>query len=296
MGRVSRPVISDPPPALLQGVDVALFGLEDLPGSWTPDCIMNGPSIETPPEPEAPRVETMLWAASVQDKTFPMAAAGGDVFTLPIAKAKAKAKAVELAQAFMIEQQTVDNDGINEILPSVPEPNFDGRYTAGAGVETSFPAMTVPNPVVTRGNRFRDLPIAEITAPRGRADIDWTLANQAFYFVGTTKTGAGVALANCRVTLLDSSRLSTAFYTFGQDIVGQQVSDGSGNFSIQARNSDHMLMAYKDGSPELGGLTRDDVVPSTGISIYLRDPTVADSASSAAYRPVGSPVVRRVDL
>ena len=275
-----------------------MFGLEDLPGSWTPDTILNGPAIETPPEPEAPRFETMLWAASIQDKTFPMAAAGGDVFTLPIskAKAKAKAKAVEVAQAFMLEQQTVDNDGLVEMVPSVPEPNFDGRYTPGAGVETSFPASVVPNPVITRGNRFRDLPVTEITAPRARADVDWTYANKEFYFVGTTKTGAGVALANCRVTLLDSSRFSTAFYTFGQDIVRQQVSDGSGNFSIQARNSDHMLIAYKDGSPELGGLTRDDVVPSTGISIYLRDPTVADSPSSAAFRPIGSSIVRRIDL
>ena len=258
---------------------MALFALEDLPGLWTPDVILNGPSIEMPPEPEAPRFEVMLPITSIPDKTFPMAAAGGDVFQLPIAKAKAKAKAVESAQAFLLADQTIDGDGLIEVVRSIPEPNFDGMVTAGAGVETSFPAMAVPNPVVTRGNRFRDLSITEITAPRARADVDWTLANKEFYFVGTTKTGAGVALANCRVTLLDSSRLSTAYYTFGQDVVAQQVSDGSGNFSIQARNSDHMLVAYKDGSPELGGLTRDDIIPATGISIYLRDPTVADSGS-----------------
>ena len=290
-----RDVIADPPALILQGVDVAFLGVEELPNTWSALTIMNGPSIEEPLEPVPPNIETMQQAANIQDQTPRMVAANGDVFRLPIAKAKAKAKAKAIMPelALIESQSTIDNDGISDIVPSVPEPNFDGIVTR-EGDAPYLDEITLPNPVVTRGNPFRDLSFTEITTPRARADIDWTLANQAFYFVGTTKTGAGVALANCRVTLIDVSRVSDAFYSFGQPVVAQQVSDGSGNFSIQARNSDHMLMAYKDGSPELGGLTRDDVIPSTGISIYLRDPTVPDAASSAAYRVVGSPVVRRI--
>jgi hypothetical protein len=298
MSRLLRDVIADPPALFLPGIAVEMIGVEELPTSWSPQITMNGPSIVEPPEPMPLLNETLLQKANAQDKTQLMIGAGGAIFSLPIAnaKAKAKAKAIEVPLAILLDQQTIDNDGLAEMTPSVPQPDFGGRYVPGAAIETAFPAQIAPNPVIMRGNLFRNTGFAEMTIWRSRVDLEPMLATPSFYFVGVTRTGVGAALADCRLVVLDTGRLNTGFYTFGQSVVAQGVSDGSGNFSIQARNADHIILAFKDGSPELAGLTRDDAVPGSGLSIYLRDPTVADAASSAAYRPVGSPVVRRIDL
>lgn len=127
-----RDVIPDPPAAILQGVDVALFGLEELTVGWSADIIMSGPSIEMPVPLAAPQNSVLLPVAKVQTTTYPMVETGGGVFVIPIAVQPRPSPAVESAQALLISGQTIDNDGLGEIVPSVPEPNF-GEVIVPAG-------------------------------------------------------------------------------------------------------------------------------------------------------------------
>ena len=65
--------------------------------------------------------------------------------------------------------------------------------------------------------------------------------------VGITRDGSGVALGGCTVELLQS----------GGDILTQSVvSDGSGNFAFSNPGSGpFFIRAYKDGAPNLAGVT-----------------------------------------
>lgn len=116
-----------------------------------------------------------------------------------------------------------------------------------------------------------------------------TIGFDAFIISGATLTGAGAALASCDVHL----------YRTADDTEVQQVtSDGSGVFTFDPVNNGNgpwYAVAYKAGAPDLAGTSKNILVGTASVNIYLRDPTAADGpGGSAAYRPVGSPVVRRL--
>jgi len=115
---------------------------------------------------------------------------------------------------------------------------------------------------------------------RGRAVIT-NLSVQAtdqFTITGTTMDRTGAALANCFVSVEETARQNIP----GLDVVAQTTSDGSGAFSVTVpMNTLYQLEAYKSGSPDLAGITKNNVTPGT-VSIYLRDPTTADPAASGS--------------
>lgn len=138
--------------------------------------------------------------------------------------------------------------------------------------------------------------------------------SDTFTITGTTYTGAGVALAGCRVVVFETGRIAVVenrsetariqsagnpngkVWESVSPVVGETVSDGSGNFSITVpMNVAYQLTGYLTGSPDRAGITKNTVVPGS-VSIYLRDPTAADSVApgSAVFRPIGSPIVRRM--
>jgi hypothetical protein len=87
------------------------------------------------------------------------------------------------------------------------------------------------------------------------------------------------AITGCRVIAHEVGRLALSagsgetFYSAGnpnptefyanQSLVGQTISDGSGNYTIKVgTNTAYQLTAYKVGSPDIAGITRQDVTPS----------------------------------
>lgn len=141
-------------------------------------------------------------------------------------------------------------------------------------------------------------------------------ATDTFTISGQTLTGAGVALGDCRVMVYETGRMAvdghaqaplvaqgligTAIAPTWQSqspVVGEAIADASGNFTIPVpMNTAYQLTAYLAGSPDRAGITKNNVVPTTASTpIYVRDPTTPDApGGSAAYRPIGSPVVRRL--
>ena len=85
-------------------------------------------------------------------------------------------------------------------------------------------------------------------------------SDQRFQITGTTKTSAGAPLANCRVILFETSRLADT----SMPIVEEIVSDENGNYTlIVPNNGNFQLIAYKPGSPDVAGITRSDVQPTS---------------------------------
>jgi hypothetical protein len=138
---------------------------------------------------------------------------------------------------------------------------------------------------------------AAVTFQIGRKCVlsDFVQDTTQFSISGQTVTGAGVSLGGCRVIVYESGRLEVDNI---QAEVGETISDGSGNFTIPVpMNTSYQLTGYLTGTPVKAGITLNTIVPTTtGTLIYMRDPTVPDGpAGSAAYRPIGSAVVRRID-
>lgn len=86
-----------------------------------------------------------------------------------------------------------------------------------------------------------------------------TESTQRFSITGQTLDATGLALGGCRVIMLDTTRLVP-----GGDInpvVAETISDVGGNYSIVApRPMTYQLIAYLPGSPDVAGITRNDVV------------------------------------
>lgn len=80
------------------------------------------------------------------------------------------------------------------------------------------------------------------------------LSTSSVYITGTTRTCAGVALAGATVQL---------FRTATDEILGETISDGSGNFSIRAAGTPTFyLVAYLAGAPDIAGTTVNTLVPA----------------------------------
>lgn len=104
---------------------------------------------------------------------------------------------------------------------------------------------------------------------------------------GFTLTGAGAALGTCVVQL---------FRTATDALVEESTSDGSGVFSFNPVGLGQLyyVVAYKAGTPDRAGTTKNIIAGADSVNIYLRDPTTADSGGAAVFRPIGSPIVRRL--
>jgi len=128
--------------------------------------------------------------------------------------------------------------------------------------------------------------MAKIASPWGtklsialRAPGRVNIVRDRFVLFGVTKTNLGVPLANCAVHVFNSE---------DDLVVGQDVSDGSGNwvFSVSPSSVSYAV-AYKAGSPDVTGATK-NALAADGVSvpIYLRDPTVSEGVGYSRGRVV----------
>jgi hypothetical protein len=79
--------------------------------------------------------------------------------------------------------------------------------------------------------------------------------------IGVTKDGTGAALGGCRVVVFETGRIAKD----GAPIIAETISDGSGNYSVEVPgNKAYQAIAYKPGSPDVAGVTRNDLVPMVG--------------------------------
>lgn len=141
----------------------------------------------------------------------------------------------------------------------------------------------VPNGLVTetvipqRGNSLRDFWTLYPKAPWVTVPLMLTKVgdSKVFKVTGVTYDRLGVTpVGGCRVVAM-----CTCSVKFGQPayVVGETVSDGSGNYSLNVTSREVQILVYKDGSPDLSGTSK-KLIEGTA-TIFMRDPTQADTPS-----------------
>lgn len=88
---------------------------------------------------------------------------------------------------------------------------------------------------------------------------DAPTSTQQWIVTGVTRSrDTNAPVGGCRVVVIASGAMAVT----GTPVVGETVSDGSGNYSTPVPlNQHYQVIAYKPGSPDIAGITRADVVP-----------------------------------
>ena len=265
--RIIQYIPQDPTDIVMAGKTIGDFPMGDEVVPWPLDPILQGQTINNMTEAAVPRAMIGWNPYTPQPAEIgPMAISGGIVGMVPIGPAKPMTPIIDPVQKFL--NQTIVADtmlGYQEIPMS--------WLVAGENGFGNAPATFPRREIVERG-LLGKLTASPLGAGYGQKIYDLTQSSQAFTLVGITKTGAGVAEGNCRVIAYQSGWRTVPDAPV---IIAETVSDGSGNFTLNLRNIDYQLTAYKEGSPDLAGITRQDVVPTVVTTIYVRNPTTVDS-------------------
>ena len=112
-----------------------------------------------------------------------------------------------------------------------------------------------------RGNRRRDYWTVRKTMPMVPTvflRMPFEGDSRRFKITGITKDSAGTPVGGCRVVAYETATMG---YGLSNSVDGETVSDGSGNYSIDVSSNPitYTVIAYKAGSPDVAGITRNDV-------------------------------------
>lgn len=287
--RVLRPTLPEPPDQIIPNLTIGDFPLgpvfepwQDLGVNWQGERCLQGEWV-TSRMPEFPVPRAMIgWNPyfAVPSRIGPMATQGGLVGMVPIGPAVPVDPKIDPAEKWLYSQVPFDSNGAlrNEglMMPSQSAPAFDRVLTAVP--------MTDPTPVLNPRREVKDSGLLKVITSSTLPDnfglkiYETQQSYQVFTLTGTTTDGAGAALGNCRVIARQTGLMAVGV----PQIIAETVSDGSGNFTMLLRNIDYQLTAYKPGSPDLAGITKDSVTPVAATTIYLRDPTIPISPGASS--------------
>jgi hypothetical protein len=298
--RVLGHVLQDPTDIMLPGAMPLGNIMPDAPVvTWSPQNVLQGEStlgaMYGDPVPRAMVGWNPYFAQP--SEIGPMAIQGGDVVMVPIGPAKPIDPKIDPGEKWLYAQVPFDTTGAlateGVLLPSQQAPAFD-RVLSAVPISDPTPVLN-PRREVKDSGLLKIITSSNLPDNFGRVQFllyEPQVSYQVFTLTGTTVDGTGTPIANCRVIAYQSG---WRYVETGTKIIAETVSDGSGAFSMLLRNIDYQLTAYKEGAPDLAGITRQDVTPVVTQTIYLRNPTTPDGpGGSAAYRPIGSPIVRRL--
>ena len=238
------------------------------------------------------------WYGTLPRTTGPKVMSGGEVAMLDIG-AKPTDPFVDPIQRWLNSVFQVDKAGF---MMSLYDAKTIGAPEAFAQFMLSEPEFNNPVVTIPRGAVFRSGLAKRTTAPvipasfgRHTSIDDFVESTRRWFVSGTTRDGTGAALGNSRVVLAQSNKILVNPDILANPILADVVSDAGGAYSIQVSGAGPFQgMGYKAGSPDLAGVTRNDVAPDATADIYMRDPTTFGGGGGLAARVIGSPIVRRV--
>lgn len=290
--RIILPTLPEPADQVIQNLTIGDTPLgpvfepwQDYGASWYGENVLQGEWVTSRmPGFAVPRA-LVGWNPyfSVPREIGPMATQGGIVGMVPIGPQPVPPKQIDPAIAALYAQVPQDSNGelygLGVTLPSPSAPVFDRVLSADVA---SLPPLAIPRREVKDSGLLKVFTVAAMPDNFGRVIVPLLpdqVSYQVFTLTGTTVDSTGGAVGNARVIAYQSG---WRYVDAGTKIIAETVSDGSGNFSLLLRNIDYQLVAYKEGVPDLGGVTRQDVTPVVAQTIYMRDPTVPSPASGAA--------------
>jgi len=276
-------VPQDPTDQVLQGMQ-SFAELAPMPtqADWSPQNVLQGESVNKLMGYAVPRA-TVGWMpyAAQAASIGPMAFKGGIVSMIPIGPDKFVSPTIAPAQIFLNALLPNDITGAlftQDVVMGYAEP-ATSKTVASDSLLCAISAPTMPPQAVTTSGLLKTITNASLPDEFGRVVLDRPISYQVFTLSGTTVDGAGGAVANCRVIAYQSGLR----YVSGAPIIAETVSDGAGAFSMLLRNIDYQLTAYKAGTPDKAGITRQDITPVVATTIYLSDPTVPSSGGTRAF-------------
>lgn len=299
--RIILPVLPDPPSVVMQGEQ---FGM----GSDLRHCLYDVAApqglIGTAVMPELPvprltnlRPENYGTPSKIGPKVF----SGGELVMLDYG-ARPVSVFVDATQAWLNSQVMTDGTGQLSAMASnlmeMPEALELAANDIPAGWQPLTEVTSNGLPAeVERSGLAKRVTAANLPAMYGwKFDDLFTEMPAAYYLSGTTKDGTGAALGSCNVYAVEFGKLAFNPAPGANGFAGNVTSDASGVYSIQVKPGiGYWAMAYKDGPPEVAGTTA-HAVTAGNYDIYLRDPTAPSAGGSAVFRPIGSPVVRGIQL
>jgi hypothetical protein len=292
---------TEPPDVLVAGLTigdteiggpVAVVSASVLQGEW---------GLE--PMPSTPVPSALVgWMAgmSVPSEIGPMANQGGEVVMVPIGPLAPNPLALFVDPVQRWHRAGLPLDAVGEWSPAPDPPSILEPMAESTPLGLLWQAALSDKPTlgdrrveVVRSGLLQTRTTAALVPDVGVRQIyPSPQSSESFVLTGTTVTGAGSPLGGCRVVAYQSGWRTVADAPV---IIAETVSDGSGAFSLTLRHIDYQLVAYKEGGPDVSGVSRHDVTPLVATTLYLRDPQAADSGGgSLAGRPVRSSIVRRI--
>jgi hypothetical protein len=302
--RIILNTLPEPSDQVIQNLTLGEFDLgprfepwQDLGSNWYGENVLQGewgtakmPGVQVP----AQMIPSLHPNFAVPSAIGPMAIQGGAVVMVPIGPAKPVTPLIDPQQIFLASQ--IPLDAVGQLygpwpqMPSPSAPVFDRVLSSDNTLAAPTP-LTQPRAEVVQSGLLKILTAANPPEDFGRVVVPLYQDQQnyqVFQLVGvTTDAITLLPVPNARVIAYQSG---WRYVDGGTKIIAETVSDGSGNFTMLLRNIDYQLVAYKEGSPDLGGLTRQDVTPVVATTIYMRNPTVpggGGGASETAYTFVG---------
>ena len=178
-----------------------------------------------------------------------------DVFVDPIQRWLSSVFQVDKA-GFMMSLYDSKTIGAPEAFAQfmVPEPETMGN-----------PVVTIPRGAIYRSGLIKRTTVPELPSSFGRCTIidDFTETTRKWFITGVTKDGTGTPLGSCRVIVMQTDKIKVNVDQLSNPIVADMASDGSGNYCVQTNNNKpFQMMAYLDGSPDVAGLTVNEVIPT----------------------------------
>jgi hypothetical protein len=268
--RILRPTLPEPPDQVIQNLTIgdtplgpAFEPWQDLGVNWQGEMCLQG-EWQTSRMPEIPVPIAMIgWFPDFAQAPSigPMAIQGGAVVMVQIGAAKPAPKQIYPEIAALYAQVPQDNNGelscLCTILPSQQAPAFN-RVLSAVPMADPMPLLN-PRREIKDSGLLKVLTSTNLPEDFGRKIYETQQSYQVFTMTGVTRDSTGAPLGNCRVVAYQ-----TGWQTV-QDapaIIAETISDGSGNFSMLLRRIDYQLTAYKPGSPDVAGITRNDVTPT----------------------------------
>ena len=256
--------------------------------SQQPEGVLQGEiPLSAMQEPAVPRALVGWFPQLAMAKEIgPMAISTGAVRMVPVGPAVKKPlnMIVDPVQQFLMSQLPLDETGTWVSLDCCQiriEPMRGmANMVAGASAMSDMPEMKAPRREIVDSGVLKKLTATQLTRPFVQDVTPSPFESSVlFTLTGTTVDGTGTPIASCRVIAYQSG---WRYVDNAPVVIAETVSDGSGVFSLSLRNIDYQLTAYKEGSPDKAGITRHDVTPVVVTTIYLRDPTAADSGGAGS--------------
>ena len=172
---------------------------------------------------------------------------------------------IDPIQSWLNSQIQLDTTGamwcLYEILPVNGDPGFSW-ITQGNDVMDDPASPTLPRAEVAM-SRGVNMPTSPVLPSSFMQVMQETFNDSAtrWAITGVTRDKAGNPIAGVRVMAFDYDKFNLKYPL--NSIVGDTISDANGSYSMQiAYMSPHyMVIAYLSGSPDVVGVTTDDIQP-----------------------------------